>query len=259
MQKEIVTKKGWYAFGGGALAAFLMFFLFPQFVYIFYYLIVIVHEFGHAIISWIFGYPSLPSFDFLYGGGFAPTWERNSMVQLAVYGAIGWLIFKYRAHAHAARLSVGLLLIYSLVAFSPLHGTLINFMGHGMELIFATIFMYIALSGVTIQTPIERPLYGFCGFYIQLYDVRFAYKLMTSEVFRSQYANAKGEGHVMDFVRIASELGNINITFIAAIFFLMALSLPFIALSVYEYKNYIKAYFSPHYAASFPLDKEESK
>lgn len=252
MEKEKVPIKGWYAWAVGGAFALGLFFGLPDFVHIFYYLIVIVHEAGHALIAWLFGYPSLPSFDFVYGGGYAPHFGRHTVIILCVYAGFGLLFFRYRKHPHIFQWAFLIIGLYSLFAFTELHNGLINFMGHGMELIIATVFFYRALSGYSVKIPIERPLYGFCGFYIVFQDLSFAYSLIADAQFRAQYSASKGIGHVMDFDRLAAQFSGGNVPLVAALFLILCLVPPLVAVAVYEYKPCIKHYFQPHQKKTDP-------
>ncbi|MCP5050706.1 MAG: hypothetical protein GY940_26320, partial [bacterium] len=65
---ERLTRDAWKAMGIGAvITAVILYFPFLSFV--FRYMITLVHEIGHAVFGWFFGYPSVPAFDFAYGGG----------------------------------------------------------------------------------------------------------------------------------------------------------------------------------------------
>mgnify|MGYP006287274943 CR=1 FL=1 len=236
MQKQTVPKKGWYAWAGGLALALFLFLVFPAFEYYFYYLIIIIHEFGHMITSWLFGYPALVSFDFVYGGGYSPTLNRNTFVLIGVYAVFIFLLYRFRSRKHINKWIIALVAVYTLVGFSKLHGVIIDFMGHGMELVFATIFLYRGLSGYAVKIPLERPLYAFCGFYIQFHDIGFAHQLITSAAYRAEYSMSKGGGHVMDFDRIADQIAGGNVSLVAAIFFILCLLPPFMALAYHEYK-----------------------
>lgn len=39
----------------------------PFLKYLFSFFAILVHEMGYAFAGWLFGYPSIPSFDFFYG------------------------------------------------------------------------------------------------------------------------------------------------------------------------------------------------
>ncbi len=63
---------------------------FPFLNFIFTPILTIVHELGHTVASWLFGYPAYPAFDFQYGGG-VTVWnlERGPLIVLGVLAAAG--------------------------------------------------------------------------------------------------------------------------------------------------------------------------
>jgi len=195
----------------------------PFLRFVFSYLTILVHELGHAVFAWLFGYPALPSFDFYYGGGFTSYESRKTLLLALVF--TGWIaaLYLYRNH-RAGLLAVGTLAgLYTLCALTPLHEHLIGFMGHGAELVFAGLFFYRALSGSAVKIPLERPLYAFLAFFIVASDARFALGLVRSPLERQLYAEAKGGGDWMDFSLLARGLG-VELTTVAGLFFLLALA-----------------------------------
>ena len=62
-----IRRGGWLAFAIGLGLAVLTE-LWPLLRSLIGYFVVLVHELGHAASGWLFGYPSLPAFDFTYGG-----------------------------------------------------------------------------------------------------------------------------------------------------------------------------------------------
>ena len=70
----------------------------PLFNHIFQTFTILVHEMGHAITGWIFGYPSFPAFDFVYGGGVTLHTGRSTVILLLFYLLAGALIFRYRGN-----------------------------------------------------------------------------------------------------------------------------------------------------------------
>src|SRR5258705_7805858 len=63
-----LSRDAWRALGIGAVLAVVLT-LIPFTRILFQPLITIVHELGHAVVAWMFGYPAVPAFDFSYGGG----------------------------------------------------------------------------------------------------------------------------------------------------------------------------------------------
>lgn len=209
---------------GGAVA--LVFSVVPFLSFVFSYLLTLVHELGHAVSGWFFGYPSIPAFDFAHGGGVTMHEDRKVLLMLAIYALFGWGFYALRRRPVAATTLAVLVALYSVAAFTPLHEILQIFMGHGAELIFAGLFLYRALSGEKIRTPAERPAYAFAGFFILFSDLRFAYGLWSNHERRVEYELAKGGGSWMDFSRIARDYLGVELTTVAAFFLLLCLLVP---------------------------------
>jgi hypothetical protein len=219
-----ISREGWSSLGIGALLAiFIMFF--PCLNFIFSPLLTIVHELGHAAAGWLCGFPSVPTIDFQYGGGVTYQQHRSTLILLCVFLLYSYLFIYFRRN----RLTLLVLLIslacYSALTFTYLHEIFIVVMGHGSELIFSGIFLYRAMSGYAVLVPLERPLYGFAGFFIQFYDMRFAIQLLLKPEYRTAYEDAKGGGHWMDFSRLAEEFFHVRLP-VVALFFLCACLLP---------------------------------
>ena len=235
-----IEKDAYKALGGGLVLAAVFFFI-PFLAYVFQYLIVLVHELGHTITGWLYGYPSLPAFDFMYGGGITSHQNRTMIIVVIVYLLLGWLLFLFRRNPLSLIILIIIAVCYSLIVFTSAHQVIILFMGHGTELVFAVIFLYRALSGSAVLVPAERPLYAFLGFFILFMDVRFAHRLMTSAVYRAEYGAAKGGGDWMDFSRL-SEFFGVELTSMAAFFLFMCIFVPITAYLIFRCKEYIDVF-----------------
>lgn len=224
--------RGWMSVGGGALLA-LIILMMPRLDFIFQIFITLVHELGHAVFGWLFGYPSVPAFDFMYGGGV--TMHQQRALPL-VYGVLVLLFAAaiiYRRNLTTVITLAVCGLLYTLISFTRAHEVVNLFMGHGTELIIAGIFLYRGFSGFAVVHAVERPLYAFLGFFVLFSDLRFAYRLITDPVHRYLYEEAKGGGHWMDFSRIAEEYLRVDLS-VVALFFLLCCFLPIIAIWIYR-------------------------
>jgi hypothetical protein len=202
--------------------------LLPKVSYFLMPIITLVHETGHCAIGWIFGFPGIPTFDFNYGGGLTRIFERNSLFCIVIYLLFAIWLFDSRKKPRALIAIAVILIVYSLVSFSNSSQVLILFMGHGTELLFATICFYRALTGNSIVHSLERPLYACIGFFINIQDVRFSWGLLTDSDMRALYDEGKGEGVVMnDFWRIAVEYWHVD-TAVVVKFFLVLCAFPLI-------------------------------
>lgn len=201
----------------------------------------LVHEMGHAIFGWLFGYPSFPAFDILWGGGVTLHTERNPVLLAVVFAGFLALFYVYRANRATLAVLAALIAIYTLMAFTSIHSILILFMGHGTELLIAGIFLYRGLSGRAVVHAAERPLYAIIGFFLIFSDLAFAYRLISSASFREEYECAKGGCIDMDFVRIAADHLHVKVTAVAGFFLVSCLVVLLLAFLAFRYDRYLRA------------------
>lgn len=201
----------------------------PFLRFIFSYLTILIHELGHALAGWAFGYPSLPAFDFRYGGGFTGHQDRKLLIVLIVYALLAYVVFAVREHPKLRNLAIGVVAFYSLAAWTPLHEMISIAMGHGAELILAGVFLYRAMTGMSIIQAAERPLYAACGFFILLSGIAFSWGLMTDEAARDAYAAAKGGGHIMDLSRLARDYLGVSVPLLAFVMLIGCFVVPWVS------------------------------
>jgi hypothetical protein len=189
---------------GTILAAVVTALPFARFV--FGYMGILIHEFGHAVAAWAFGYPAIPAFNFQHGGGVTSIDDRQWPLLLLWIGALGWLLWRYRLHRPSWPLLALPSALYLALAFTRVHEIVITFMGHGMELTIAGVFFYRALSGSAVKVALERPLYAFLGLFLVTHEMGFAWGLATSHEKRVEYG-LELCGIPNDWMRIADRLG----------------------------------------------------
>jgi hypothetical protein len=229
--------KGWQAIAIGAALTIAVFSM-PLLVFLLSPLEIIVHELGHTAIGWIFGYPSIPSFDFIFGGGVThKSAERVPFIVGLVYGGFGYLFYRCWHHIAASRIVLAGAIAYSLCLITPLQDLLILAMGHGFELIFAGIFLYRALSGYACRNAAERPLYGLLGLYFVVCDIRLTWGLLFDAELRDSYQQGKASIQDNDLVRIARDYLHSPLSLPVSILLLGALLVPIITLWIYSRRN----------------------
>lgn len=208
---------------GIGLAAAIVSLLFFWPLFIFGHLSIAIHEFGHAAAGWIFGYFSIPSFDFVFGGGITISSERIWLIVAIVYFLFALAAWFVRDHKPLLAVLGATVVIYTALMLTSWHEALIIGIGHGMELIFGGIFLYRAFGNRTIMAAVERPIYAFLGFFLLIYNGWLAWRLMTEVSFRQSYLSAKGELLAMDYTRLAYDYWNVSLKTVALIFFILTI------------------------------------
>jgi hypothetical protein len=189
---------------GAALAAVVTALPLPRFIAS--YMGTLLHEFGHAVTAWAFGYPAIPAFNFQHGGGVTSIDERQWALMLLWIAALGWLLWKYRLHKPAWPLLAIPAAFYLALAVTRVHEIVITFMGHGMVLTIAGVFVYRGLSGSAVKVAAERPLYAFLGLFLVVSEMRFAWGLANDHETQIEYG-LELNGIPNDWLRIADRLG----------------------------------------------------
>ena len=231
-----LSKGAWRALGIGFGLAFVIW-LMPFTRILFAPLSTIIHELGHALAAWSYGYQAVPAFDFGEGGGVTMIPEERSMAIVAgVYLLFAVLLWRVRKHAPTVLALIVAAVIHSWIMWSPWHEGVIIGMGHGMELVFAAIFLYRAMTGTTLLQADERPAYAMVGFLILLDRASFFYRLSTDRELQEWYLEGKASAD-NDLVRIADSFWNTSVPHMAQLFMLACVAMPFVARLFYRYEG----------------------
>ena len=194
---------------------------------------VLFHEFGHSLAGWAFGYPTIPAFDFTHGGGVAIHIDRQYVqITWAVYAFLVWIIYKNIDNKKIVAFFAALLAGYAYSVNTEFKQMVILYLGHGMELLLAGVFIYRGMSGRAVHHFVERILYYGFGFFVICLNVVFSWKLMKHEHFKEEYLQGKG-GTKNDFHRMAEDMhGHFHHAFehVAQFHIFMSLATVFIAL-----------------------------
>ncbi len=190
---------------GSGLAAAIVVYAVPFTRMVFSLMVTLFHEFGHAVMGWLFGIPSLPAFDFVYGGGWTHYGNFRPSIALLIAGAFVYALWLFRANRKSMALIAALFLMWLLIVSREWRRELvIASAGHAAEFVLAGIFFYMALAGVGWKIPeIERPLGAFVAFFVQIHSMAFAWRLGHDADFLAWYREGKG-GAAMNDLEIVS-------------------------------------------------------
>ena len=176
--------------------------------FIFHPIIILVHELGHAVAGWLLGYPSIPSFDFVYGGGITPHGPFQIAIALVVAGGFAYLGYTLRQNPRAVAVIAACFLVWLFIDTSEWRRLLVvEAAGHMSECIFAGIFLYMSLAGIGWRVPeVERPLGAFVAFFIEINMILFCLDLMHNQEFLETYKQGKGGMLMHDVDAISADL-----------------------------------------------------
>ena len=193
--------------GFGLVAAIVVYAL-PFTRFVFSALVTLFHELGHAVAGWLLGYPSLPAFDFVYGGGFTHMGAFQPMIATGIALVFAYLIWLFRENRTTMILIGALALVWLFFVTREWRRELaVASAGHLFEFILAGILFYKALSGTGWRIPeLERPLGAFIAFFVQIHSTLFARRLTTDPSFLDWYREGKGGALMNDLEVVALDL-----------------------------------------------------
>jgi hypothetical protein len=186
-----ITHIGWQAAAVGfVMACALTWFPFVKFIL--HPLSTLVHEIGHTVAFWLFGYSAVPAFDFGEGGGVTMTdYDRSSLIVGA--WVLGLVVLAWWQRENKAVLAIigGVAVLYFLMYNTRGEHLAISLGGHGGEILFSMLFIYRALTGWGVKVELERPLYAFIGFMILFSTAGLGFMLLGNSVDKAWYLQGK--------------------------------------------------------------------
>lgn len=187
------------------------------------YLGVFFHEIGHAAIAWLYGYPSVPTFDFTHGGGMAYWGERRLALQILMLPALAFACVAsfYRARVVFA-CTVSLSVLILLTSFTDFHEVFLYGAGHAAELAIGGFCLYRAVSNTAARRAGERTMNFIVGFFFPLHMMHMAWGLMRDDNARMDYFAQKGGHGFGDMSRIADYFSAPDEGGVACVFLIMA-------------------------------------
>ncbi|MBM0741807.1 hypothetical protein JOY44_09265 [Phormidium sp. CLA17] len=238
LSPRAIHSSGWGALGTGLILAILL--IISPLKLLFTGFLVMVHELGHAVTHWLFGRPALPTVNLLYGGGITLVFEQSPAVIGLIY--FGFAVFAYGCRAYPRLLGVlaGLAILYTLCLRTSTNTMLSTFMGHGMELVAIALCLYFSASGYICRVVGDRSIYAMLGFFTWFYDIQFSWKLIHDEDFRAFYEGGIGGVLDNDFVVLATEHFQTNLSAIAQWFLISCILAPVVAFLALRYESWLK-------------------
>ncbi|HEX7828295.1 MAG TPA: hypothetical protein VF787_01505 [Thermoanaerobaculia bacterium] len=191
-----------------AFVAALVVYLIPFTRFVLSALVTLFHEFGHAVMGWALGHPSLPAFDLVYGGGFTHQGTFKLPLALVVAALIGYVAYLNRENRKWLTFVIVVALLWLLFVTREWRRELaIAAAGHLFEFILAGVMLYKSITGEGWRNPdLERPLGAFVAFFVQIHSMHFAWKLINDPDFLAWYREGKGGALMNDLEVVALDL-----------------------------------------------------
>lgn len=187
-----ITHAGWKAAAIGAGMALGLTF-FPFLSFILSPLSTMVHEIGHTVVLWLFGYPAIPAFDFANGGGVTLSdLERAPSIVWAWGLGVVMLGWWQRERKGVLTALGGAAVVYFLMFNTTKEVLAITLGGHAGEVVFGALFLYRALTGWGCKIEAERPLYAFLAFVMLFASLRLGWSLTHETIEKAWYLQGKG-------------------------------------------------------------------
>ncbi|HSP33896.1 MAG TPA: hypothetical protein VLU46_06235, partial [Thermoanaerobaculia bacterium] len=166
------------------------------------------HELGHAVVGWLLGYPAIPAFDFMFGGGITHYGQFHVSIALAIAAGFGYLGYRLRTNTTAVVIIAAIAVVWLIVVTKEWRReTVCAAAGVIFELLLAATFLYMAIANVGWRMPeIERPLGALVAFFVQFDSWIFAIRLMRDQDFLEWYGQGKGGALMNDLEVIALNL-----------------------------------------------------
>ena len=192
----------------GGLGAALLVYLLPFTRFVLSTIVILFHELGHTVASWLLGHPAIPAFDFVYGGGFTHEHAFQLPIALIIAGAMFWLGYVFRRNPRTL-VVIGVVFGLWLVAVTAgwRRELVIASAGHLGEIALTATFFYMVLANVGWRVPeVERGLGAFVAFFVQINVIHFAWRLGHDQAFLDWYLAGKGGALMNDLVAISLDL-----------------------------------------------------
>jgi hypothetical protein len=204
---------------------------------------VFIHEIGHCISMWLFGYVALPEWDLEYGGGLAHAFSGQSyLIRIACFLLFIGLAWQNKKNKIIFVSLIIFACLFTIVGFFPFHHVVVSFMGHGFEMMIGSLLLFLAWFNVGFnfegdRLEMEKSLSAGLGFYFNLAVIKNFYRVISDPFIKEEYSSPSARGYDNDFVTISYKLwvGLESVCYFAIGFAIFCIILPAILFLVSEF------------------------
>lgn len=173
------------------------------------------HELGHAVTAWCFGHFAVPRFDFINGGGVTDIYPRSFVFSVIIFIFVITHLIQMKNHSLDKRTKKlwAFFIVFSVVFFTPLHYSVITFMGKGGELLFCYFIGWYALSRLKLKLDVKAVIYLFLSVLLWINSVQDSVSLLFNEEQKAKYINGidqllGGSPLMNDLVKLSNSSGS---------------------------------------------------
>lgn len=166
------------------------------------------HESGHAVVAWLLGHPSIPAFDFVFGGGVTSYGDFHLSIALLIAVAFGYLAWRLRTRQALVAVTAAVFLAWLIIVTSQWRReTVMASAGVIFELLLGAAFLYMTIANVGWRIPeIERPLGALVAFFALFKSWIFTMGLINNREVLDAYMRGKGGAMMNDLEVVALNL-----------------------------------------------------
>jgi hypothetical protein len=174
----------------------------------FRFITTVAHEFGHTILSWLFGFFTIPAVNPLDCGGVAISISYMGWISYIIIAVLAWITYQLRVVKCGILLGLSAMIIYAVAAFTPIKDWLIAGGGILGEYVLAGICLYRCLYKGTFKFNVERILYGILGWFALKQELIYLYTLITDKQAYETYVSGSSwqAGMTGDLAKIAFDI-----------------------------------------------------
>lgn len=172
------------------------------------------HELGHAVTAWCFAHFAVPRFDYLNGGGVTDIYPRSFIFGIVIYLILiaNIILFKKNLDKKRIRKVWIFIIVFTVVFFTPLHYSLITFMGKAGELLFCYLIGWYALSLLKFKLNPKAVIYLFFSILLWVNSIEDSVMLLFNEDDKIKYVEGieqvLGGPHLInDLVKLSNSSG----------------------------------------------------
>lgn len=190
------------------------------------YIEAFLHEIGHTISNWFYGYAYTPIVDLEHGGGPGYSEGKHWIVQYLTYALLAIGLFYWKDHKPSLFILLCIGLFHSITAYNDAHKIIMVLSGYALPLFLACYFLHRAWSNTAPRGNLERYLNATIGFSLLFHQAIIFWGISQKNIQSTTYNPKRGEVALHDIDALMhlvpslskQEIGSYGLIFIGLLF-----------------------------------------